>query len=288
MEIARTCPLCSGKKLDKSPAVIMPFITYRIFGWEPLVIDDSTGLRSLNNGTAYQLCNSCFCRQCQHIFTDVRFSDAEMNRLYNGYRGREYTEQRQRFEAGYGETNDYLSRQLHYMPAIERFITKYAPSPNIVLDWGGDTGVNTPLSSTAADVQIYDISSKAESKLANGMTLLSDLEGKDGQFDLITAMHVFEHVSHPIDMLVEMSAYIKNGGFVYIEVPLEKGVSFNQTNVGFIKSKFHWHEHINFYCSQSLETLVRQAGLEMVAIQPFDASDDFREFKVQQLMARKP
>lgn len=287
LEIAKNCPMCSSTDLEKNSAVIMPFITHRIFGWEPLQIDESTGLRSLNNGTAYQLCNSCFCKQCQFIFTDVRFSDAEMSCLYEGYRGPEYTAQRQRFEPGYGETNSYLAKQLHYMPSVESFITKYIANPSKVLDWGGDTGVNTPLVSTPAEVYVYDISGKTNTKLDNGITLLNNLRAYESQFDLITAMHVFEHVSNPIDMLKEMTRFLKKEGFVYIEVPLEKGVNFDKTNLGFVKSKFHWHEHINFYCSQSLSELVQQAGLDLVAIQAFDASDNFRDFKVQQLMAKK-
>ena len=51
MNVINYCPNCKSKKIIKSPSVIMPFISYRLFGWMPLEINPKKKLRTLNNGT---------------------------------------------------------------------------------------------------------------------------------------------------------------------------------------------------------------------------------------------
>ena len=93
MLITTCCPVCGSSKLSKTPAVVMPFISYRIFGWKPLVISDESGMRSLENGSSYQLCATTYCEECTLVFCDVRFDDGEMGRLYKDYREEEYVTQ---------------------------------------------------------------------------------------------------------------------------------------------------------------------------------------------------
>src|SRR5437016_2710182 len=85
--IASRCICCDGDQLAKSPAILMPFIAKRVFGWEPVEIMDDWGLRDIKSGMAYPLCNSVQCASCGVLFLDIRFSDSEMATLYSGYRG---------------------------------------------------------------------------------------------------------------------------------------------------------------------------------------------------------
>ena len=50
--IATQCVCCGGTRLKSAPAVLMPFISHRAFGWEPVVIDESWGLKTIRSGTA--------------------------------------------------------------------------------------------------------------------------------------------------------------------------------------------------------------------------------------------
>ena len=102
MNVINYCPNCKSKKIIKSPSVIMPFISYRLFGWMPLEINPKKKLRTLNNGTSYLLCSTAFCEKCTLIFCDLRFNASEMSKLYKNYRGIEYTKQRNLFESDYG------------------------------------------------------------------------------------------------------------------------------------------------------------------------------------------
>ena len=91
-----------------SPAILMPFIAARTFGWHSVVIDDSWGLKTIKNGMAYSICNSLACRECNHLFLDIRFSDSEMSSLYQDYRGQDYVRLRDSFEPGYAIRNKAL------------------------------------------------------------------------------------------------------------------------------------------------------------------------------------
>ena len=39
--IATQCVCCGSEKLRNSPAVLIPFVSHRTFGWKPIEIDDS-------------------------------------------------------------------------------------------------------------------------------------------------------------------------------------------------------------------------------------------------------
>ena len=50
MKIATRCVCCDGQALSATPAVLMPFLAYRIFGWEPVAVTPEWGLRDLAPG----------------------------------------------------------------------------------------------------------------------------------------------------------------------------------------------------------------------------------------------
>ena len=105
---ASQCVCCGSLKLDSAPAILMPFVAHRIFGWAPVVIDESWGLKTIPNGTAYTICKSLYCLDCGFLFLDMRFSDKELDALYTGYRDQAYTDLRESYEPGYTERNDFL------------------------------------------------------------------------------------------------------------------------------------------------------------------------------------
>ena len=80
--VASHCVCCGGADLQRSPAVLMPFIAHRIYQWEPVLIDESWGLQTISDGHAYSLCHSLLCLDCHLLFLDIRFSNAESSRLY--------------------------------------------------------------------------------------------------------------------------------------------------------------------------------------------------------------
>lgn len=247
MKIATACPCCNSASLTKSPAVLMPFVASRVFGWEPVTVTAEWGLQTIPDGSTYTPCNTVTCQKCGFVFCDIRFDDDEMHRLYNDYRGEEYTAQRERYEPGYTERNNKLNSGHKHIQKVEEFIRPYIETPLHILDFGGDTGINTPFQREAEIHHIYDIGTKP---VVDGAVKVTELQQN---YNLIVCAHVLEHLPHPADTLWEI-VQILGAGLLYIEVPYEN------TN-----NKRHWHEHINCFTIRAMAHLLLRCGLRVEA-----------------------
>jgi hypothetical protein len=262
--VARQCVCCGSTRLMSAPAVLMPFIAHRVFGWEPVVIDDSWGLRTIRNGTAYSICKSLLCGDCGLLFLDIRFSDSELGELYRDYRGEEYTRLREHYEPGYSLRNDKLNAGTGYTASVEAFLRPHLEGPIRVLDWGGDTGKNTPFRGEADIVDIFDISDKMP---VPGATSVSKAEALAKRYTLVVCSNVLEHVPYPSDVLLELRGAMASDTVLYIEVPFEALVRANPGGADLHRRKRHWHEHINFYSEPSLRRLLNNTGFRPLAIE---------------------
>jgi hypothetical protein len=278
--IAGFCPCCLSDDYSKSPAVLMPFVAHRALGWRPVEIDDSWNLRTINNGHAYSVCNSVECKTCGIIFLDIRFSDDELNKLYHDYRGDDYTILREHYEPGYSARNDNLKAGIPYLDTVEEFLLPHVTLPVNLLDWGGDTGKNSPFKTAAKTFHIYDIS-RAPPVVGASFVDLHDIGKED--YDLIVCSNVLEHIPHPIDFVKEIVNCMTDKTILYLEVPFETFMFLNQTHPDIVKCKKHWHEHVNFFTLKSLEYLCENAGIDIVEskILPItNLSDDVHIFQL--------
>jgi SAM-dependent methyltransferase len=275
------CVCCGNKTLKSSPAILMPFISHRIFGWAPTVIDDSWGLLTINTGVAYSICSSLFCADCRFLFLDMRFSEEELEKLYDDYRGEKYNALREFYEPGYTERNESLNAGIEYLREIEKFLEPYLTFPLTILDWGGDTGKNTPFREKNSSLDIYDISKK---NVTFGANQISKEEAFEKKYDLVVCSNVLEHVSFPSDLLSEIVRAMDSGSILYIETPLEDLV-LNGGDDLHLKKK-HWHEHINFFSEQSLRSLVQNVGLEVLSLDSLQIMSGAKKAHVFQLACR--
>ena len=261
MKIATRCVSCGGDRLDRSPAVLMPFVAHRIFGWEPIDIKAEWGFQHILAGQAQSLCSSLLCRRCGMLFLDMRFDDEEIAALYHDYRGEAYTAERAHFEPGYGARNAILLGGNDYMAKIEAFIQPHVADHPRVLDWGGDTGINTPFRGEANLHHIYDISSRPV--LAGAAAVdLATVRATD--YDLIVFSNVLEHVPAPRAALAAIAAVMKLGAILYVELPYEDIMRLVPAWNERLESKHHWHEHINFFTPEALDALFHDVGLTTI------------------------
>ncbi len=257
--LATQCPCCGSSAVASSPAILMPFVADRALGWAPAVIDESWGLSTVKEGSAYSICKSMHCRDCGFLFSDIRFSDAEMENLYKDYRGEDYVKLRELYEPGYSERNASLGNGFNYLEKIEDLLRPYFEFPIAILDWGGDTGKNTPLKGYSSGLDIYDISGKQPVEGARIVTL-SEAQAK--KYDLIVCSHVLEHVPYPSDLLLKIMSVMGPKSTLYIELPYEDVIREGGENPH--TKKRHWHEHINFFTEQSLRCLAENVGLQVI------------------------
>jgi SAM-dependent methyltransferase len=240
----------------------MPFIAHRVYNWEPALIDNSWDLKTIPLGHAYALCNSLLCSKCGLLFLDIRFSELEMQRLYKNYRDDNYTALREYYEPGYQLRNEEIIRGINYLHKVENFLISYVPDTLRILDWGGDTGVNTPFKANAVnEVHIYDISGI---ETTDGLRKVSKQTVTRFEYDLIVCSNVLEHVPYPRSVLSEIKQAMSPSTVLYIEVPLENLVKENKINTQLLIKKRHWHEHINFFSKDSLYELVNGVGLSIL------------------------
>tara|TARA_B100001093_G_scaffold518020_1_gene601407 strand:+ start:3003 stop:3872 length:870 start_codon:yes stop_codon:yes gene_type:complete len=279
--IAQQCPCCMNDDISSSPAVLMPFISHRAFNWKPVQIDETWGLSTIKNGNAYSLCNSLFCNRCGFLFLDIRFSSDELSRLYENYRGEEYTKLRDNYEPGYADRNKNLNSGQKYTEDIHTFLEPHLKFPISILDWGGDTGINTPFKKRNTQLDIYDINGK---DVIDGAKIVTKEQAYENKYDLIVCSNVLEHVSYPHELLEEIIPSMDKSSILYIEVPYEDLV-INEKNDLHTKKR-HWHEHVNFYSKKSLEYLAENAGLKIVDISELEVNDGSKIYYLFQLACK--
>ena len=88
-------------------------------------------------------------------------------------------------------------------------------------------------------------------------------------FDLITAFHVLEHLPDPREMLRNLSNLLGEGGRMIIEVPSSEDVLLSLYDCAAFQDFTYWSQHLFLFNAQTLETLARQAGMRVVAIQQY-------------------
>jgi hypothetical protein len=280
--VATQCVCCGSEHLQSSPAILMPFLAHRIFGWTPVTIDESWGLRTIQSGHAYSICKSLYCTECGFLFLDLRFSSSELANLYDNYRGEDYTNLRELYEPGYKLKNGKLQDGIEYIAEIEQFLKPFLSTPIRVLDWGGDTGQNTPFQKQAECLDIYDISGRPVIEDARRVSR-EEIATRD--YSLIVCSNVLEHVPYPSDLLFDMAKVMREDSILYIEIPLEE---LMRNHVDQLPSrKKHWHEHINFYSKKSMTRLVENAGLEVVAVKTLQTEVAGTPASLLQLVCRR-
>jgi hypothetical protein len=264
VKIATACVCCGGEALSRSPAVLMPFVAHRVFGWEPVEIASDWDLRTVPTGMAYSICSSLQCDDCGLVFLDVRFDEDEMAALYNGYRGQAYAEQRERFEPGYLAHNADILASPANPGATEAFLAPLLPARPTVLDWGGDTGLHTPFRTGGGDVWVHDISDRPLIDSVQGVGR-DDLRAQS--YDLVVLSHVLEHMPRPGAMLDDIRTVMSPETILYVEVPLEALIAQNPAARTLAMHKKHWHEHVNFFTEAAMRRLLARSGMRVVEFQ---------------------
>jgi SAM-dependent methyltransferase len=184
-----------------------------------------------------------------------------MARLYKDYRGLDYTALRELYEPDYRRRNEALQGQIEYGESLTGFLCPLLPKRSLaILDWGGDSGKNTPLRSRAKQHDVYDIS---KAKVIPGARAVTREQASGQNYDLIVCSNVLEHVPYPNALLEDIIHVMAPSTLLYVEVPYEDVM--RQYGGNAIAHKKHWHEHVNFFSPRAMNTLLANVGLQVVA-----------------------
>ena len=95
------------------------------------------------------------------------------------------------------------------------------------------------------------------------------IEAAGGGYDLITAFHVIEHLAEPRAMLTSLAGSLAPNGWLIIEVPSAHDILLALYDCDAFQRFTYWSQHLFLFNPSTLKTLVRQAGLRMVALQHY-------------------
>ncbi|MGA8274051.1 MAG: class I SAM-dependent methyltransferase, partial [Candidatus Sulfotelmatobacter sp.] len=208
------------------------------------------------------------CTFCSFIQTKIPFSDDAIARLYADYRSDSYNQERIRYEPEYasiasqvGSSNQEIQNRT---VGLTRWLTgKFSIESNFsMLDYGGADGKFLP--NVPGEKYVFDISDIAP---AQGIVRIADESGLSS-YSYVQLAHVLEHVTHPLALTRKAASFVKQSGYLYIEVPQElSNEMMTRLANGEKTIRVDIHEHINRYSAQSVAELVRSAGLSLAAIE---------------------
>lgn len=87
----------------------------------------------------------------------------------------------------------------------------------------------------------------------------STVESLNQEFDIIVAQNVFAHTANPYEFLINVSNIMNNDSLLFIQT--------SQANM-ILNNEFDtiYHEHISFFCVNSMNELCKRAGLNLIKV----------------------
>lgn len=257
MKLATSCPVCNARQFEKRLGFISPFIAHRVFDYEIAAINYGGGTFVPTHFT-----NALKCKECDFLFSQARYDDNEMARIYQDYRSEEYTRVRDIFEPGYAadvaaNIGTHPQETRNRMAALRQFLQGYTDTPPItsILDYGGDRGQNIPDFPSVKAKYVYEVSG---AETIPGVTRVTNL-ARQAPVDLVMNANVLEHIPYPGTVVEEMKTLCHRNSLLFIDVPDDLTGRNPYPN--------QFHEHINFFTPRSLRTLLRTHGFEVLKVE---------------------
>ncbi len=225
----KACPLCRSKNITSFPQIgIAPFVQHEIMPG----VKVEAGIIS-----RYSVCNDCHI-----IFQNPRLSDRELDKYYSqGYYRKQLNDTDKKID------ESELSRAKTDAKIIKRYLDK----PFSHLDIGCGRGYLLDIVNAESKVGVEPETGFVKAKDVNVNTEINKVPHKI--FDLVTAIHVLEHVSKPLEYLQIMTNFVDKSGYLVVEVPTWKSKG------GPLRLA-----HLYHFESDVLRLMCRQAGFKVV------------------------
>jgi hypothetical protein len=206
------CVICDGLLRVMKWALVAPFLAERIWKRKPVCV------------------NLVECNSCGFILYNLRLDDADLQKLYSGYRAQEYYQRMRhatelwytaKFNADLASEDSYRKRRAKLASILYQHIGKRKVSR--ILDRGGDRGDLVPGLIEGTETFVYDISGIPTAK---GVMAITDLASC--RADLIINSNVLEHVGLPRSLVSEILKAAPVDSLVFLEVPCEQPIGMTR------------------------------------------------------------
>ena len=274
MKLINNCVCCGSKRLERGLGYFQPFISHKVMDYPAEQIN-------VNGGAFYPLLftNSLRCVDCSFVFSQVRFDDEEMAKIYTDYRGPEYTDTRSLFEPGYAQLNKNLGKHPQEVQSRAAALASFVhPEVDItkvssVLDYGGDEGQHIPSYFSQDKKYVYEVSGV---DAVEGVTKVND--ASNGYVDFIICSNVLEHLPYPAKALDKISNWMHKDTILFIDVPDE------MTGNG--EHPLSFHEHINYFTEPSIKALMQKNGFEVLKVKTVELDFGYAQARQVFLLAK--
>lgn len=190
-----------------------------------------------------------FCNDCSLVQQQEIPSDEELKIYYSH-------NYRQDYKSTYSPKAKYVRRA--GMTALDRirFLESYIPLSNqVLLDIGAGGGEfvymaqKRGLQSKGIEPNLgYSTFSKEQYGVEVKTAMLSDVQ--DSSADIVTLFHVFEHMAKPLEVMKKLYSSIKDGGYLFIEVPNIFQADASPHNIYF-KAHLFYYSKFTLACAAS-------------------------------------
>ncbi|MFA5771232.1 MAG: class I SAM-dependent methyltransferase [Thermoplasmata archaeon] len=226
------CPICSSKDYE-----VVYKKEYRVWGKNKLFI-----------WTAQQ----AICTTCGMIFTNPRPTDKTLEHFYKS-------------DMRYGERSDFFRRS-----QLEFIYNNTPKNCKSIFDIGAFDGRFLNIARSRGYVVfgiepseegVQEAMNKYGIRIIKGFFNENFLNSFSEKFDIITIIHVLEHIQNPLDFLKSTIKITNPNKYIYIEVP--------DTSRPFVNNiaDFFSNQHIMHYTEGSLRNIASILGLHVVAVE---------------------
>ncbi len=136
-----------------------------------------------------------------------------------------------------------------------------------IIDFGsGAGGFLVRAKEVASSVVGIELDRKvAEHYKQNSISHITDINTlENDKYDVITAFHVVEHLSEPVELLNKLVSKLKKGGKLIVEVPNSDDALLTIYKNEAFSNFTYWSPHLFLYNSKTLQLLLKKVdGVEM-------------------------
>jgi hypothetical protein len=226
------------------------------------------------------------CEHCHFLAPWMEIGDDQLQDYYAHYLQEQYKQARTVFQPDFAQLGQVMGspaegesrrhqHEAYIFPHLQK-LREQSCSPLLrVLDYGGGAGHLLPQADWLAG-SVLEVEGNTSS---NG--------GEEHQgYDLVQCLHVLEHVGHPLATCRRLASHGRQGGLIYLEVPIEfpglAAIAAGKLPI--------CHEHINKFPIEAIRALLLAAQLEPIEV--IEAEVDFLHLSgltpVVRALARKP
>jgi Methyltransferase domain len=229
------------------------------------------------------------CPSCSFVQTKRPFSDEAIGRLYTDYRSDSYNKERIRYEPEYASIASQVGTSPQEIQARKRGLSRWltgkfnVESNFSMLDYGGADGRFLP--DLPGEKYVFDISDIAP---AEGIKRIES-ESELSSYSYVQLAHILEHVSYPLVLARKAASFLKDSGYLYIEVPQElSDEAMSRLASRHDAVRLPIHEHINQYSVRAVTELLGSTGLTEVAVQTDVTDLGWNKGTIIRALGRKP